>query len=423
MFGWWQIAALLGAAQGGIVALALATRRTARLPNRILAAAVLAFAIHLAAVAYYSAGWVDRWPHFFGVSQPVLFLFGPLIYLYAATASDRERRLRWSDLLHALPFVVMVLLSIPIFRMSGADKIALYAGIQQGQIPSVVMVTDPLKLLSGIGYAVVTLRLLQRHRRVIADNYSSVERLNLNWLQWLVFSGTAIWLLAVGFSLLEGVGVTSPINADLLIALSMTVLIYGIGYMGSRQPEIFRFTTAEFAIRTLRVADGVGSDDTVSNDKVSDDALPDDALSVDVASDTVVSDISVSTDALRRPNRSALTPRMAKQLTDKLLAAMENERPYRNENLTLADLATQLGTSPHRLSEVLNGSLNATFYDFVNGYRVREVQARLVGPEGAQRTYLALALDAGFASKSTFNAVFKKHTGMTPSEFRAAHTS
>jgi AraC-like DNA-binding protein len=397
MFGWWQIIALLGAVEGGVVALALATRRTNRLANRLLAAAVLSFALHLLSVAYYSSGSVDRWPHFFGVTQPVLFLFGPLLFLYAATASDRDRRLRWSDLLHALPFVATTIASIPIYLLSGSDKVALFSAIQQGQLPPLVLVTDPLKLLSGIVYSVATLQLLRRHRRVIAENYSSLERRNLNWLQWLVFSGAAIWALAVGFSLFEGSGGSTPINPDLLIALSLTVLIYGIGYMGSRQPEIFRFATAEYEIPSGAVQDEDISDDSVSDANDVPDASP-------------------------RVSRSALTPRMAKQLTEKLLAAMENERPYRNENLTLADLATQLGTSPHRLSEVLNGSLNATFYDFVNGYRVREVQARLISDEGAQRTYLALALDAGFASKSTFNAVFKKHTGMTPSEFRAAHT-
>jgi AraC-like DNA-binding protein len=69
---------------------------------------------------------------------------------------------------------------------------------------------------------------------------------------------------------------------------------------------------------------------------------------------------------------------------------------------------------------VLNAQLTLSFYDFVNGYRVREVQQRLVGPDGARYTYLALALEAGFASKSTFNAAFKKLTGVTPSDYRRA---
>jgi AraC-like DNA-binding protein len=60
-----------------------------------------------------------------------------------------------------------------------------------------------------------------------------------------------------------------------------------------------------------------------------------------------------------------------------------------------------------------------TFYDYVNGYRVREVQRRIANGDAERLTILSIALDAGFASKSTFNLVFKKHTGATPSGYRA----
>jgi AraC-like DNA-binding protein len=56
----------------------------------------------------------------------------------------------------------------------------------------------------------------------------------------------------------------------------------------------------------------------------------------------------------------------------------------------------------------------------VNGYRVREVQRRIRAGDTRTRKMLALALDAGFASKSTFNQAFRKHTNQTPSEFREA---
>src|SRR6058998_3290168 len=83
-----------------------------------------------------------------------------------------------------------------------------------------------------------------------------------------------------------------------------------------------------------------------------------------------------------------------------------------------ADLARRLSTTPHKLSEVLNSQLAQTFYDFVNGYRVRYVQSRIESEDARNLKLLSLALDAGFASKSTFNEVFKKHTGKTPSDYR-----
>lgn len=383
---WWQIVSLLGAAQGVIVAMALATKRPRRTPNLLLAGALVCFSLHLASVAYYSAGWVVLWPHWFGVTNSVPLLFGPLVYLYAATASDRLRRLGRTDLLHAFPFTAAMVAGIPIYRLSAEAKIALYVAIQRGEVPWVALVTDQLKLVSGIGYAVATLLLLRRHRRVIAENYSSLERVNLAWLQWLALAGAAIWLLAVGLTLVEWIGPRSPLQGDRLIGLSMTVMIYGIGYMGMRQPEIFRFATAEHAIPA-----------PVPATEVAARLLP-----------------------TPRYERSGLAPREADELKERLVALMEREHPYRQPELTLGELAERLETTPHRLSEVLNGQLTVSFYDFINGYRVREVQQRLVGPDGARYTYLALALEAGFASKSTFNAAFKKLTGLTPSEYRRA---
>ncbi len=101
-----------------------------------------------------------------------------------------------------------------------------------------------------------------------------------------------------------------------------------------------------------------------------------------------------------------------------LLGVMDKDRPWQNCDLTLADLAQRLATTPHKLSEVLNSQLEQTFYDFVNGYRVRYVQSRIESQDARNLKLLSLALDAGFASKSTFNDVFKKHTGKTPSDYR-----
>jgi AraC-like DNA-binding protein len=141
--------------------------------------------------------------------------------------------------------------------------------------------------------------------------------------------------------------------------------------MGLRQPEVFRYETSEFAI------------------------IPE----------------------APRYERSGLGGNEAAILRGALLDLMDRERPWTNSELNLAELAGRLDSTPHKLSEVLNGEIGQTFYDFVNGYRVREVQRRISAGEARQRKMLALAMDAGFASKSTFNQVFKKHTSQTPSEF------
>src|SRR5688572_949583 len=97
---WLHIAALLGAIQGFFLAAVLATQRRNRTANRLLAVAMFGFSIYMLSAVYHSARWVHLVPHFFGWGYPMPFVFGQLIYLYAVTASDRTRRLRWRDGLH-----------------------------------------------------------------------------------------------------------------------------------------------------------------------------------------------------------------------------------------------------------------------------------------------------------------------------------
>jgi AraC-like DNA-binding protein len=77
-----------------------------------------------------------------------------------------------------------------------------------------------------------------------------------------------------------------------------------------------------------------------------------------------------------------------------------------------------MSISAHNLSEVINTQAGKNFYDFVNGYRVEAVMRRLRDPRYAHLTILALAEESGFNSKSTFNACFRRHTGLTPSQYR-----
>jgi len=101
-----------------------------------------------------------------------------------------------------------------------------------------------------------------------------------------------------------------------------------------------------------------------------------------------------------------------------LLQIMETDKPYLNSDLTLRELAGKLSMSTHNLSEILNTRLNQNFYDFINRYRVEEVKRKLAEKESENFSLIAIAFDSGFNSKSTFNTIFKKYTGTTPSQYR-----
>ena len=108
-------------------------------------------------------------------------------------------------------------------------------------------------------------------------------------------------------------------------------------------------------------------------------------------------------------------------LKEKLDSLMVNERAFMKNDLTLSDVAKQLKTSTNNISWVLNTVYNTTFYDFINGYRVKEFIQRVENKEHLSRTILALSMDSGFNSKSTFNKAFKNLMKDTPSNFIKNH--
>ena len=97
---------------------------------------------------------------------------------------------------------------------------------------------------------------------------------------------------------------------------------------------------------------------------------------------------------------------------------MSEDKPYLNSDLTLNDLSEKLEISSHNLSEILNTQLNQNFFDFVNQYRIDEVKKNLADQKMDHLTLLSIAFDAGFNSKSGFNAIFKRYTNLTPSQYR-----
>ncbi|MEO0557690.1 MAG: AraC family transcriptional regulator [Bacteroidota bacterium] len=107
--------------------------------------------------------------------------------------------------------------------------------------------------------------------------------------------------------------------------------------------------------------------------------------------------------------------------TNALRQLVESERPYLDPDLTLPALAMRLGLGDKELSYVLNAGLGTGYTDYINGLRVQEAKRRLSDAAHAEATVLQIGLDAGFASKATFNRVFKRITGQTPSAFRASH--
>lgn len=115
---------------------------------------------------------------------------------------------------------------------------------------------------------------------------------------------------------------------------------------------------------------------------------------------------------------SSLKAEEAIRIENSLHQLMLRDKLFLDSSLTVDSLATKLSTSRHHLSQVLNERIKKPYGDFITDLRLEEARRRLSNPANFRYTIAAMALDSGFSSVSSFNDVFKKRYGITPSKFR-----
>ena len=230
-----------------------------------------------------------------------------------------------------------------------------------------------LKPVYAVVYIVFLLYFMSEYKKELKSSFSNLDRINLDWLRNLLGGIIFIAVIVVVQNILEFINDEKSILESVLF-VSLVIMIYLIGYLGLKQPEIF-------------------TQQVIENEPVNDKGE-------------------------ERYRKSGLSETAAQNYMNKLLDFMEKEKPYLKGDLTLQELADRCGISSHHLSEVINTKLYQSYYDFVNKYRVDEFIRRLEQDTGRKYTILALAYDCGFNSKSSFNSIFKKFTDKTPSEYR-----
>lgn len=117
----------------------------------------------------------------------------------------------------------------------------------------------------------------------------------------------------------------------------------------------------------------------------------------------------------KKYQKSNLEEALLKAYAKRLEQGMQERQLYKNPDITLANLATDIGINPHHLSLVLNSQFKQKFYEYINHYRVQEAQKLLLA---SQVPSIQIALEVGFNNKTTFHKYFKKYTLMTPIQFR-----
>ncbi|NIJ46304.1 AraC-like DNA-binding protein [Wenyingzhuangia heitensis] len=115
---------------------------------------------------------------------------------------------------------------------------------------------------------------------------------------------------------------------------------------------------------------------------------------------------------------SKLNSELIKKYKTEIIHIMETEKLYLNNKLSMDQVSKKLNIPRQYISEILNIHMNISFQDFINQYRVDEFISRLKNNQNNHFTLLAIAMEVGFSSKSSFNSTFKKIKGLTPSEYK-----
>jgi AraC-like DNA-binding protein len=355
-----QILLFLGAAQGFFLAFILvSTRQGNKKANRLLASILFIFCLNIVIHTISHRPYSFSVPHHEVIITLIFFLFGPLFFLYTNYLTAQRNQQKGQTYAHFIPFLVCLFLTIPFYSVS----------LDQEKLPVILEILAYLVVFHVMFYMGWTVKILIRHSRKIRESFSSLDKINLNWLRFLTIIFTLTWLAAIYFDS----QIKSSHDWD-YVWLLVSVLMYLIGYFGLRQPEVF--------------------------------------------SGVVESDFSLSKEEKKKYKKSALSDDAAEIYLDKLLKYMQDHKPYLNSNITLPELAQHISISIHHLSQVINDRLQQNFFEFINKYRVQEAKNLLTDPGKKYLTIAAIGYESGFNSNSSFNAVFKKYTGQTPSQYR-----
>ncbi|WP_342333058.1 helix-turn-helix domain-containing protein [Pedobacter sp. FW305-3-2-15-E-R2A2] len=338
----------------------LFTKKGKSKADGILAIWLFLIAIHL--ISYYLriSGDFFKFPYFLGLEIPMPLFHGPFLYLYTVSLTDtRIRKLHW--FFHFIPVILGYMILSHFFLLSSAEKIQVYQNQGIGYTTLTTIIRFAI-LLSGLSYVGMCLLLLHRHRKNIPERFSALEKIDLNWLTYLIIGLGIIWL-----SVLFGNDISTFTLVDIFILF--------IGYFGVKQVGIF---TNKVLPQTAEVVEAQDDPDKIKYQK------------------------------------SSLGEAALLEIHGRLQQLMKEEKLFKDPEIKLTELAQRLNVHAHALSQVINTMEHRNFYDYINDQRVDEFKAIVILPENQRYTLLFLAFEVGFNSKSSFNRNFKKSTGLAP---------
>ncbi|NHN25941.1 helix-turn-helix transcriptional regulator [Flavobacterium jejuense] len=304
-------------------------------------------------------------------SNSLFYLQFPVFYLYVQSICYSDFYLKSKHLFHAIPFITGNIILLPNFYL--ADPSELIYLIGNYKILLEIKLNYILLHLTIICYLVVIFKLLSNFRKSYFENYSNNEISIYKWL----FQLTIVLSIEQLAALLKNISDFLNMNKSyeiLLILMGLIVLLITSWYVikALKYPEIF-----------------IGIPSSLQKTK--------------------------PLEAIRIIEKNA-------NIFSQLEVYMEKNEPFLDSNLTLEKLAFSFNIKPKELSVLINYKKGSHFFDFINEYRIKKAKKILSDPKKNDKTILEVLYEVGFNSKSSFNTAFKKHTNLTPTEFKKANS-
>ncbi|WP_299115940.1 helix-turn-helix domain-containing protein [uncultured Winogradskyella sp.] len=362
---------------GGIVIIAIILLRLLRikskeLPQKIL---ILLFLLLFFVAVYFYAllhniNWLIKLCFF--PNDITKITLGPLLFLYVKSLFLKEDNLVKNMLPHFIPTLLFAFgITIPTLLYT-SFKIDVFSYA----LKDFIFIFFRIESFYFILYLIISLQLLSKYQKLTKYKYSNLTKFDFNWIKIMLLSTLGIISVDLVLKIYESFFGDFQWNVDNISVLAMIVLVSYLAYYGVNQSKVL--------LPTFLLYNEIEPEINKKKKKT----IPSDKKEEFV------------------------------NLKNKLELIIKTEQPYLDEDLTLGKLAKQLSTTDKKLSTMLNQYLNTTFYDLINKYRVEEVKVKINLDSYKNYNLFGIASECGFKSRTSFNRIFKKETGLSPSEFK-----
>ncbi|MET4141375.1 AraC family transcriptional regulator [Pedobacter sp. UYP1] len=350
-----------------------------KLGNVLLAGFILLNAIDLSAWFIYD--FTKLHPDLELFRRSTSWLINPVFYLYALSICFSDFRLKAKHLLHALPFIGYNLLLLPKFYLTDIKQKSFFLEhYGDGSAAKIMLLAGHLQFAC---YFIGVFLVLRKYRKIYLENYADSRTITYKWLFQLTVVITVVHSIVTLKDILKFTVSTDVFNgAQIIVGINAVFILCWFILKALYYPDLFRGIDS-----TIQPAENLVLEDHLAN----------------------------------QPIKGVLSLQDQKEL-QRIRDYMVQKEPYLEPALTIQDLANQINMPVKDLSILINNHLDQHFFDFVNVYRIEKAMKILKDPAKAKLTILEILYEIGFNSKSSFNTSFKKHTDLTPTEYRKKYT-